>query len=366
MPSTVTDIFAAAGLEPAGVVRWGTPVPDASQGVYVVALTDDVAATAAALAAAPLSWAALEQLLAVRPELQVDRADVDADVLAKRLRSFWLPDEVALYIGLAGQPLRTRVRQYYGTPLGARKPHAGGWWLKTLSVLDELWVHYAPTPDFEDAEKLMLLAFADCVSPRSRAGLHDRERLMPFANLRGFDDRIKVHGITGATGDLRGGQPGYVAGDDRPEPTAGAAVSGAAVSGAAAGGAATAEDPAEPTSADLDADAGAPTPTPAGRVPLVSNGRVGVERTQPVTANDIKVGQVRLPRPAKRLLPSKRCDVAVAVRGQPMRARWDPKTAGSKERSGVLRFGRRKLDGLVKPDEVLELRHERDGELQLR
>ena len=32
------------------------------------------------------------------------------------------------------QPLRTRVRQYYTTPLGAAKPHKGGWWLKTLAV----------------------------------------------------------------------------------------------------------------------------------------------------------------------------------------------------------------------------------------
>jgi hypothetical protein len=60
--------------------------------VYVVALTDDVASTAAALTAAPLAWSAMEHLLAVRPELQMDRADVDADELAKRLRSFWLPD----------------------------------------------------------------------------------------------------------------------------------------------------------------------------------------------------------------------------------------------------------------------------------
>lgn len=375
MPSTVIDIFAGAGLEPAGVVRWGTPIPETAQGVYVVALTDDTATTAAALAAAPLSWPAIEHLLAVSPELQVDRADVNVDDLAKRLRGFWLPDEVVLYIGLAGQPLRTRVRQYYGTPLGARKPHAGGWWLKTLSVLDDLWVHYAPTPDFEDAEKLMLLAFTDCVSPRSRAGSHDRERLMPFANLRGFDDRIKLHGITGATGDLRGGQPGYVADDVGPEPTAAAA---AAVAGTGAGsgpGAAARAEP-EPTGpmsaagdgdAAADADAAAPRPTPPRiRAPLLSTGRVGVRETQRVTAKDIEAGRVRLPRAAKSLLPAERGDVEVAFRGQLMRARWDPKTEGPKERSGVLAFGRGKLDGLVKADEVLELRHERDGELQLR
>jgi hypothetical protein len=359
MPSAVSDIFAAPGLEPAGVVRWGTSIPETAPGVYVVALTDDVASVGAALTAAPLSWAALERLLAVRPELQLDREDVDVDALAKRLRSFWLPDEVVLYVGLAGQPLRTRVRQYYGTPLGARKPHAGGWWLKTLSVLDQLWVHYAPTPDFDDGEKLMLLSFAESVSPRSGAGLHDRERLMPFANLRGFDDRIKLHGITGATGDLRGGQPGYVSGDLRPE----------SPESTTSGATGTAEpDRGEPMSDfDAHADAAARRPTAPGvRAPLVSTGRVGVRETQRVTAKDIEAGSVRLPRPAKSLLPSERGDLEVVFRGQPMRARWDPKTEGPKERSGVLAFGRGKLDGRVKADEVLELRHERGGELQLR
>lgn len=51
-----------------------------------------------------------------------------------RLATFWLPDEVVLYIGLAGASVRKRVRQYYRTPLGDKRPHAGGWWLKTLTV----------------------------------------------------------------------------------------------------------------------------------------------------------------------------------------------------------------------------------------
>ena len=184
---------------------------------------------------------------------------------------------------------------------------------------------------------------------------------MPFANLRGFDDRIKRHGITGATGELPANASGYEATDDRIE-SAAPATAGATV--------ATSElikpGSAEPVSADADIYAVARTPTPAGRAPLFSRLSVGVKQTQPVTANDIKVGQVRLPRPAKRLLPAERGDVEVAVCGQLMRARWDPKTEGPKERSGVLRFGHRKLDGLVKPGEVLQPRHERDGALQLR
>ena len=104
----------------------------------------------------------------------------------------------------------------------------------------------------------------------------------------------------------------------------------------------------------------APRPTaPRVRAPLLSPGRVGMRETQRVTAKDIEAGRVRLPRAAKSLLPAERGDLDVVFRGQLMRARWDPKTEGPKERSGVLAFGRGKLDGLVKADEVLEMRHER-------
>jgi hypothetical protein len=74
--------------------------------------------------------------------------------------------------------------------------------LKTLAVLGDLFVYWASAPDYAWSEKTMLAAFANGVPESARAALHDNERVMPFANLRGHDDLIKRHGITGATGDL--------------------------------------------------------------------------------------------------------------------------------------------------------------------
>src|SRR4051812_42101019 len=116
MPSTVAALFSASDLALAGPVRWGTPVPETRQGVYVVSLRDDVSSTATAMSEPPLDRSALEHLLAVRPELRMNLARPDADDLVERIGGFWLPDEVVLYIGLAGQPLRRRVGQYYKTP----------------------------------------------------------------------------------------------------------------------------------------------------------------------------------------------------------------------------------------------------------
>ena len=65
------------------------------------------------------------------------------DELRKRIGSFWVLDQSVLYIGKAGTSVRKRIGQYYKTPLGARSPHAGGWFLKVLANLNELFVHCA-------------------------------------------------------------------------------------------------------------------------------------------------------------------------------------------------------------------------------
>lgn len=157
VPSTVADIFAAAGVSPAGVVQWGTPPtpptpPTApATGIYVVALTNQLDSSTGAVAAPPISETAVDELLAVRPELTLDRARPTGEQLVQRLAAFWLPDEVVVYIGLAGPrknrpaqgEVAKRVGEYYDTPLGANGPHAGGWPLKTLACLDDLYVHYA-------------------------------------------------------------------------------------------------------------------------------------------------------------------------------------------------------------------------------
>ena len=132
MPSSVATVLKAAGLEPEGVVPWGTNISQEGSGVYIVALTERADALEAMLETCPRDMDAAAKLLEVRPELRIDGERPDAGTLGDRVSAFWLPDEVILYIGLAGTSVRKRVRQYYRTPLGARKPHAGGWFLKLL------------------------------------------------------------------------------------------------------------------------------------------------------------------------------------------------------------------------------------------
>ena len=198
MPSTVAKLFSATRLQPEGVVRWGQQIPEPDAGVYAVALVKDVSTVAAALEHCPLSAEALDELLRVRPELRVDKVRPTRDELAARLTRMWPSDEVIIYVGLAGTSLHDRVGNYYSTPLGARRPHAGGWPLKTLEPLNHLYVHYARCADPDDAEKRMLEAFIDNVTPAVRAALVDPELPLPFANLELDRRHRKRHGITGA------------------------------------------------------------------------------------------------------------------------------------------------------------------------
>lgn len=197
MPSTVAELFDAAGLAHVQTVRWGTPVRLDEPGAYIVARVEDVS-TPASVRGPNIALGAVRELLAVRPELRLDGARPSADALATRLASFWLPDEGVVYIGLAGTSVRSRLGAYYRTPLGARRPHSGGWFLKTLADLDALHVHVARASNPTAAEDDMLRRFCWEVSPSTRHSLPDPDHPFPFANLEWPRGTRKHHGITGA------------------------------------------------------------------------------------------------------------------------------------------------------------------------
>lgn len=280
MPSTVTGLLDAVGLQWEGSVAWGTSVPQAAPGVYIVSRCREPSAEAEADGGSVISTSAVAELLEVRPELRLDGARPDVAALADRLQAFWLPNEPVVYIGMAGTSIRTRVRQYYVTPLGAAKPHAGGWFLKTLAGIDALWVHYAATPTPKGAEHQLLASFREGVDAAERGRLHDPERALPFANLEWPKGTSKRHGITGARA---------------PRPSAD-------------GRASVASEPSEVRA--------------AGGVRSAAGGRErGGHETQPVTAVDAAARRVRLPPGSKVLLPTDKAYLEVHRSGNCVRAR---------------------------------------------
>lgn len=204
MPSTVSQLIDAADLSWRGVVPWGTR-PDLSQsGVYVVTLTENTETVEGLLSTCPIDPAMLQSLVDVRPEVRLDANACNARELGDRICQFWLPDETVLYIGQTTKSVRKRVGDYYRTPIGAKRPHAGGWFLKALANLDQLFVHFAAADEPHQAEDSMLDRFCSGVSERTRSMLPESGCPFPFANLAWPRGTSKPHGITGARGDLPG------------------------------------------------------------------------------------------------------------------------------------------------------------------
>jgi hypothetical protein len=131
------------------------------------------------------------------PNPTVDGIAASDQELADRIGAFWIPETPILYVGLAGTSVQKRVGQYYATGIGKRSPHAGGWWLRTLAELENLYVHYAAASDPQKAETHLLSTFAASVPATVKEALHDNERIAPFANIDAQRGLRKKHGLQG-------------------------------------------------------------------------------------------------------------------------------------------------------------------------
>jgi hypothetical protein len=180
MPSEPSRLMEAAGVRQAGKITWGAPVPDSRPGVYVIA------SRAGPIPEAPIDHRKVRAWMDRCPGMRLDGAAVvHPRSLVERLGRYWLPDEVILYVGLAGTSLRTRTRQFCRHVVGHNKPHAGGFWLKLLSdeVLGKVDVHWAATTTSDAAEFAMLQAFeANRIDTRDVSASQGPR--LPFANLK--------------------------------------------------------------------------------------------------------------------------------------------------------------------------------------
>jgi hypothetical protein len=91
----------------------------------------------------------------------------------------------------------------------------------------------------------------------------------------------------------------------------------------------------------------------------------GSLRTQRVTAVDLAHGRIRLPVPTKAVFPPDRGVVRVVLRGTTLEASYDPRLGPDRQRSAVLSVGRDTLGGLVRADEILQVRSLADGSVEL-
>jgi transcription elongation factor GreA len=161
----------------------------------------------APLPSAPVDLAVVGRWLDDLPDLTLDGARPTGKDLAARLNGFWLPDQTVVYIGMSTASIGSRVAAFVRTSLGERRPHAGGYWLKTLTGLERCRVWWAETDAAEEYEDALFGAFAATVPAEVAAKLHDPEVILPFANLQTADRVRKHHGIAGGLRPDEEGRP---------------------------------------------------------------------------------------------------------------------------------------------------------------
>ena len=184
-----SELLKELGLLVDGPALWERPVPSRAPGIFVIELPS-------ALADAPIDIVAVRRWRERVPTMTLDGETPEPADIAKRLHDFWLPNEPILFIGRSAKSVGSRLAAMYATPLGESRPHSGGYWLRTLSVLPELRVWWAETDAHEEYEDALITAIAE-----RNAGLgRDLASggLLPFANMMTPDGVSKAHGLTGS------------------------------------------------------------------------------------------------------------------------------------------------------------------------
>src|SRR3954470_7485042 len=184
-----SELLKDQGLLVDGPQLWSRQVSSRRPGVFVIELPGG-------LPDAPVDIIAVRHWVERVPNLMLDGEKPSAEEIAKRLHEFWLPNEPVLYVGRSAKAVGSRIAAMYATPLGDARPHSGGHWLRTLSVLSELRIWWAETDAHEEYEDALLSEVAARNSSLGRDAAAGG--LLPFANLMTPDGAAKVHGLVGS------------------------------------------------------------------------------------------------------------------------------------------------------------------------
>ncbi len=268
------ELVRNVGLMADGPVRWGMPARSSRPGIYLVEIP-------APLPRAPIDVSPVGTWIDRVPSLLLDGHRPTGKELTQRLASFWLPDQVVLYVGATTGPLGRRIDELVRTPLGDPAPHPDGRWLKTLRGLEQARVWWAETDAPEEYQDALLAAFTQAVDPAVVGALHDPTVVVPFANMAAPGALPKEHGITA---DLLAAAPEVPAATRRvtslPPGDAVSSALGMSPRGRASGGANRAPSPASRSggttrrsgAASRTGTSGTRAPAASSRVPRASGG----------------------------------------------------------------------------------------------
>jgi phosphatidate phosphatase PAH1 len=196
MPTSVNQLEDKFQLKYLKSFKWGTSFIENKNGIYIISTSKDKDFLPVYENQIVFNETQINLWMANAPNIQMNGKKPSKLDLIKHLNGFWLPDETILYIGKAEkQTLSERICQFYNHKVGKKSPHKGGYWLKLLQNLNELYVHVYSTKESHVIEQEMLKLFIANVSESTKSNLIDKDLCLPFANLQLRSRVIKSHGL---------------------------------------------------------------------------------------------------------------------------------------------------------------------------
>lgn len=187
MPVSVHEIFTRFSLEYTGPVRWDEVknMTHNKPGVYVISTQRDPKSKSKKGFEYWIEDDDFEAWQTNSPALSIGETIVESvENIQTYLEQFYHDNESILYIGQSSTDIKSRLKNYYDYKLGTKGNHQGGYWLKTLSFVEDLFVyHTINCKNPKEAEFRMLMYFAENVSGKSFYKIENFSFYLPFANL---------------------------------------------------------------------------------------------------------------------------------------------------------------------------------------
>ncbi len=200
MAVSVNQLFKQVKLKGEGPIKWGDLIQAKGNGVYIISLSSDPNSIKSPKVKFEINKEVFTFWQRQAPDLKInDKLVSSIDQIRIYLKRHWKPNEHILYIGEATSktnPIQKRVHQYYQHRVGQKGPHTGGYWLKLLLCLEQVYIYYAHCDNPRDTEFKMLIHFVEHSTGKSLYDIKDVAMYLPFANLKA--DIIKSHGISNA------------------------------------------------------------------------------------------------------------------------------------------------------------------------
>lgn len=201
MTVTVSDLLDSVDLQPQGRILWSEMNSwlrrsrSTSPGVYFVSLSKSPDSIHDTIPTAPICLKAVQNWINRVPNLKIDgHRPISPEEIVLRLQEFWLPNENILYLGNSGN-IKRRIGNLTSHEMGDRSSHRGGHWIRLLSNLDDLYIHYAYTSNQSNTAKKLLEEIKTKVYKDIDKNSRVASCAIPFANIDGPGCR-KKHGLS--------------------------------------------------------------------------------------------------------------------------------------------------------------------------